>query len=195
MGDRYQKTKPEKKEKRKENRKRRDEAQYDFDRMRGSTILSEGNKDMVGVLYRPKTHETRQTYEVLLSFIQEALGDQPRDILCGAADEILAVLKNERMRDPDKRKEIDSLLGSIPEERFALLTNLGKKIIDFGPDVMKDTNEDQIDDGINVQFEESEEESDEDCYGEVREDQDDAQEEGEDAKIDGALHSENVSKT
>ena len=60
--------------------------------MKGATLLSEGVDEMVGIIYRPKTQETRQTYEVLLSFIQEALGDQPRDILCGAADEVLQVI-------------------------------------------------------------------------------------------------------
>lgn len=44
--------------------------------MKGTTLLSEGVDEMVGIMYRPKTQETRQTYEVLLSFIQEALGDQ-----------------------------------------------------------------------------------------------------------------------
>lgn len=57
-------------------RQKRDEAQYDFARMKGATLLSEGVDEMVGIFYRPKTQETRQTYEVLLSFIQEALGDQ-----------------------------------------------------------------------------------------------------------------------
>ena len=50
-------------------------------KMKGATLLSEGIDDMVGILYRPKTTETRQTYEVLLSFIQAALGDQVRDLL------------------------------------------------------------------------------------------------------------------
>lgn len=44
--------------------------------MKGATLLSEGIDDMMGIMYRPKTQETRQTYEVLLTFIQEALGDQ-----------------------------------------------------------------------------------------------------------------------
>ena len=85
--------------------------------MKGATLLSEGIDEMVGIVYRPKTQETRQTYEVLLSFIQEALGDQPRDILCGAADEILAVLKNEKLKDRERKREIDSLLGSVADER------------------------------------------------------------------------------
>ncbi|XP_059610853.1 U5 small nuclear ribonucleoprotein 200 kDa helicase [Phlebotomus argentipes] len=195
MGDRYQRTKPEKTEERKAKRQKRDEAQYDFDRMKGATLLSEGIDEMVGIVYRPKTQDTRQTYEVLLSFIQESLGDQPRDILCGAADEILAVLKNEKLKDREKRKDIDSLLGNVTEERFALLVNLGKKITDFGSEAtstIKVAGEEQIDEtyGINVQFEESEEESDEDIYGEIREE--DAPEEGEEARIDNTLHAENL---
>lgn len=195
MGDRHQRTKPEKTEERKAKRQKRDEAQYDFDRMKGATLLSEGIDEMVGIVYRPKTQETRQTYEVLLSFIQEALGDQPRDILCGAADEILAVLKNDKLKDRERKRDIDSLLGSVADERFALLVNLGKKITDFGTDAMGALGAaegDQIDDtyGINVQFEESEEESDEDMYGEIRDE--DGQDEGEEARIDHTLHAEKV---
>lgn len=195
MGDRYQRSKPEKTEERKVKRQKRDEAQYDFERMKGATLLSEGIDEMVGIVYRPKTQETRQTYEVLLSFIQEALGDQPRDILCGAADEILAVLKNDRLKDRERKRDIDSLLGSVADERFALLVNLGKKITDFGTDsvnAMGATEGEQIDEtyGINVQFEESEDEGDEDMYGEIRDE--DGQDEGEEARIDNTLHAENV---
>ncbi len=57
-------------------RRKRDEAKYDTIKMKGTTLLSEGIDEMVGIMYRPKTQDTRQTYEVLLSFIQAALGDQ-----------------------------------------------------------------------------------------------------------------------
>lgn len=196
MGDRAQRTKPEKTEERKAKRQKRDEAQYDFNSMKGATLLTEGIDEMVGIVYRPKTQETRQTYEVLLSFIQEAIGDQPRDILCGAADEILAVLKNDKMKDRERKREIDGLLGTVTDERFALLVNLGKKITDFGSDSSGGATGvaegEQIDDtyGINVQFYESEEESDEDKYGEIRDD--DVQDEGEEARDDGILHAENL---
>lgn len=175
-------------------RQKRDEAQYDFARMKGATLLSEGVDEMVGIIYRPKTQETRQTYEVLLSFIQEALGDQPRDILCGAADEVLAVLKNDRLKEKEKKKDTENFLGLLAEERFALLVNLGKKITDFGSDEKNPTNDENIDEtyGINVQFEESSEEDDEDVYGEVREN-DDEGDEGEEANDDRAIHAENVS--
>ena len=55
---------------------KRDEAQRDMLKMKGATLLTEGISDLVGIVYRPKTPETRQTYEVLLSFLQAAIGDQ-----------------------------------------------------------------------------------------------------------------------
>ncbi|KAF6208456.1 hypothetical protein GE061_016912 [Apolygus lucorum] len=197
MGDKFERTKPAKADERKVKRQKRDEAQYDFARMKGSTLLSDSADDMVGVVYRPKTQETRQTYEILLSFIQEAIGDQPRDILCGAADEVLFVLKNDKLKDKEKKVETETLLGGLAEERFALLLNLCKKITDFGTEdksmAVVDENIDETY-GINVQFEESEEEDGEDMYGEVREGEGyDQYEEGEDSKHNTAIHAENLS--
>ena len=57
-------------------RQKRDDARYDMNKFKGQTLLSEGIEDMVGIYYRPKTQETKGTYEALLSFIQAALGDQ-----------------------------------------------------------------------------------------------------------------------
>lgn len=84
-------------------------------------------------LYRPRTKETREAYEALLSVIQGQFGDQPQDVLRGAADEVLASLKNDRITDPARHKEVDSLLGPVPAERFAQLVALGKMITDYAP--------------------------------------------------------------
>lgn len=138
-------------------RRKRDEDRHDINKMKGFTLLSEGIDEMVGIVYKPKTKETRETYEVLLSFIHAALGDQvsdtetlnlaltinhlltrfrlqPRDILCGAADEVLAVLKNDKMRDKERRREVEQLLGPSDDTRYHVLVNLGKKITDYGGD-------------------------------------------------------------
>lgn len=145
-------------------RRKRDEDRHDINKMKGFTLLSEGIDEMVGIVYKPKTKETRETYEVLLSFIHAALGDQvrktfvfvlspfcvfslrtsiycpaclmlqPRDILCGAADEVLAVLKNDKMRDKERRREVEQLLGPADDTRYHVLVNLGKKITDYGGD-------------------------------------------------------------
>lgn len=52
----------------------------------------------VDTFYRPKTRETKLAYEVLLNFIQEEMGGQPHDVLRSAADEILAVLKDDALK-------------------------------------------------------------------------------------------------
>lgn len=61
-------------------RRKRDEDRHDINKMKGFTLLSEGIDEMVGIVYKPKTKETRETYEVLLSFIHAALGDQVRKL-------------------------------------------------------------------------------------------------------------------
>lgn len=195
MGDRYQRTKPSKDERKskKQQKKASDESRYDAAKLKGQSLLAEGVEDVVGILYRPKTTETKQTYEVLLSFIQEALGDQPRDILCGAADEILAVLKSDRIKEGERRKETEALLGPVAEERFALLVNLCKKITDYGVDEKQAVVEENIDEtyGVNVQFEESDDEDDE-IVGEVREDDSNDEGEGEEAHLDTTLQATNL---
>uniref|UniRef100_A0A0K0DLR4 U5 small nuclear ribonucleoprotein 200 kDa helicase n=1 Tax=Angiostrongylus cantonensis TaxID=6313 RepID=A0A0K0DLR4_ANGCA len=112
--------------------------------------------------YKPRTQETKQTYEVILAFIQEAIGDQPRDILCGAADEVLAVLKSDKIREKEKKKEVELLLGSLTDERTAVLINLARKITDFSIEEEHKMETDELDEneGVNVHFDESDEEQD-----------------------------------
>ena len=62
--------------------------------------------------YVPKTKETRLVYEKLLTFVKHVLGTQPNDILVGAADEVLATLKDENMKDIDKKKNVEQVLSS-----------------------------------------------------------------------------------
>eukprot|EP00794_Sanderia_malayensis_P005235 gene5235-5896_t len=178
MGDRAQRTSaPELKEK-KAKRQKKTETGDTFSKFRAPTLLSGETDDMAGIYYRPKTRETKQTYEVLLSFIQAAIGDQPRDILCGAADEVLFALKDDKTKEKDKKGEIVALLGEMPDERFALLVNLGKKITDYAVEKDAGGDEDMIDEnyGVAVQFDEDEEEDKE--IDEVKEESEDEEDEG-----------------
>ena len=189
MGDKAQRMKPAK-------RQKRDPNKTDIGGKAGGKgpLQSDNLDEISGIIYRPKTQDTKQTYEVLLSFIQEALSDQPRDVLCGAADEVLTVLKNDKLKDKEKKKETEAMLGSLPEERFALLVNLGKKITDWGQDEKIGTGEEQVDDqyGINVQFEDTDEENEEEnVYGEIGE-EDDGEDEADEAETDHAIHADAV---
>ena len=81
--------------------------------------------------YRPRSKETRSAYEDLLSVISQQLGDQPHDILRGAADEVLACLKNDSLTDPERKGEVEKLINHLGSEAFASLVQVGKRITDY----------------------------------------------------------------
>ena len=70
-------------------------------------------------------------------------------------DEVLRTLKDPNMKDPEKKRDTQELLGTpLAEERFAVLVNLGKKITDYGFESGDKGESETIDEtyGINVQF-------------------------------------------
>ena len=195
MGDRVQRTRPE--QSNKKQKKTDDHAsKSDLSRFKGQTLLDDSADDTSNILYRPKTQETKQTYEVLLSFLQEAIGDQARSILCGAADEVLLTLKNDKLRDKDRKNEIEGLLGTkIAEQRYAFLVNLGKKITDWSTDENQNKEDEGIDEtyGINVEFDESGDEEEGDA-NEIRDEDEEDLSEGEEAKMDYTIQEKNLNK-
>ncbi|XP_057451214.1 DExH-box ATP-dependent RNA helicase DExH12-like [Lotus japonicus] len=132
-------------------------------------------------VYQPKTKETRAAYEAMLSVIQQQLGGQPLSIVSGAADEILAVLKNDVFKNSEKKKEIEKLLNHIPDNVFDQMVSIGKLITDFqeaGDAPAAADGDGGLDDdvGVAVEFEENEEDDDEsdlDVVQEEEEDEDD----------------------
>ncbi len=100
--------------------------------LRGTGILSAADALVEGLKYRPRTPATRQTYDLILTTTANNLGDVPHEVVRSAADAILETLKDENMKDYDKKKEIDDLLGlSMGSKEFNELVNLGKKITDY----------------------------------------------------------------
>lgn len=128
-------------------------------------------------------------YELILSSVHQSLGDQAQDVIRSAADEVLETLKNENMKDFDKKKEVEEILGPVSNEDFSQLVNLSKKITDYGaedeaavdPDMER--KEAEIDDemGVAVVFDEEEQEEDDEEGYEVGDgsDESDEEEEGE----------------
>ena len=179
MGDRYQRTRPaagqEDSRRRKKNKRASDApSSQDYSRLIGKSLVTESQDDLDDVIYRPKTAETKQTYELLLSLLQQSLGDVERKVLGGAADEILFTLKDDRLKEKERRKLTNELLGRVSDETYTTLVNLCKKITDFGSsqEPVLPAGDDRIDEtyGVNVQFESDEEEGS-DFEDEVREDE------------------------
>ena len=99
---------------------------------RGTGILSAGDALIEGIKYRPRTPATRATYDLILTVTANALGDVPQEVVRSAADQILEYLKDDSMKDLDKKKEVDDLVGiTMTPKEFNELVNLGKRITDY----------------------------------------------------------------
>ena len=100
--------------------------------LRGTGILSAADALVEGIRYRPRTSATRATYDLILTTVANNLGDVSHEIVRSAADAVLEYLKDPDMKDFDKKKEIDDLLGAtMNPKQFNELVNLGKKITDY----------------------------------------------------------------
>lgn len=148
-------------------RKRGEQAQQ-----RGVGILSAADALIEGLKYRPRTPSTRATYDLILTMTANHLGDVSHEIIRSAADAVLELLNDENMKDFDKKKEIDDLLGSsMGAKEFNELVNLGKKITDYdaqdddenmegGADGIQGGEELDERQGVAVVFDESDEDED-----------------------------------
>ena len=150
----------------------------------GYADILEATQDVEGLTYRPRTAETRDVYELILSSVHLALGDQAQDVVRSAADTVLETLKSENMKDFDKKKEVEEVLGPVTGETFSQLINLSKKITDYGaedetmadPDMERKDAEIDDEVGVAVVFDEEEQESDEEEGYEIRDESDDDEE-------------------
>ncbi|RUS18546.1 Sec63 Brl domain-containing protein [Endogone sp. FLAS-F59071] len=180
-------------------KKRRKKEESALNKAYGYTSVLAATEDFEGLNYRPRTKETRATYELILAFVHDYLGDQAQDVIRSAADDVLETLKTDTLKDLDKKRNIEVVLGPVASERFAQLVNLGKKVTDYhrgdetagGIDV--DQNGDrigEIDDelGVAVVFDEEEEEDEEEDEYEVKEEEDEEDEDGgQEAQVSGRL--------
>lgn len=100
--------------------------------LRGTGILSAADAVVEGIRYRPRTPATRATYDLIITTVASNLGDVSHEIVRSAADAVLEYLKDDDLKDFDKKKEVDDLLGThMSPKEFNELVNLGKKITDY----------------------------------------------------------------
>ena len=100
--------------------------------VRGSGVLAQQDLLVEDLRYRPRTAATRTSYELITTIVGKHLGDVPNYVTRSAADAVLEYLKDENLKDFDKKKEIDDILGvSMGSKEFNELVNLGKKITDY----------------------------------------------------------------
>ncbi|PHH89034.1 hypothetical protein CDD83_6731 [Cordyceps sp. RAO-2017] len=111
-----------------EQRKRKAEATQS----RATGLLGANDALIEGITYRPRTAATRATFDLILTIVASSLGDVPHEVVRSAADAALEYLKDDDLKDLDKKKEIDDILGAtMSSKQFNELVNLGKKITDY----------------------------------------------------------------
>jgi len=137
--------------------------------------------------YQPTTQMARATYEALLTTIgsKALLGNQSSSILRDAAEEVIQLLKDGGLRDPERHDQISRLLtgkgasaargiGGLSSERYAEFVRLGKRLDDYDEmtkhggvggggdtnDNDDDRNGERVDDemGVAVVFDDSDDE-------------------------------------
>lgn len=208
MGDRVERARPEPSRKGSSKRTNGDTSEMvDYKKRRGDIHTVGGVESVLDVdaawgSYRPRTKETREAYEALLAVLSAQFTDAPADVLRGAADETLAILKNDLSKDPERHKEVNRLLGEVSDERFAQLVALGKLITDFVPEGEQERKGDGDGDGdgaldedlgVAVEFEdESEEEDEEGLVEEIEEGDEDEEGEEEAGNEAGKVRAEHA---
>lgn len=87
------------------------------------------------------------------------------------------------MKDRERKRETESLLGSLPDERFSQLVNLGKKLTDWSNEQAQivlnqgDRADDEMDEGVPVMIgSDDENEDDENGMREIDENEDEDEE-------------------
>lgn len=100
--------------------------------------------------YRPSTTQTKEIYENLLNLFQNILGEQPNDVLKGAVDETLTIIKSNNIKEIERRKHVEDILGKMDESMYTKMFHLCKQINDFKYD------EDDDDLNINKNVDEAE---------------------------------------
>ncbi|KAI1488164.1 Sec63 Brl domain-containing protein [Biscogniauxia mediterranea] len=156
----------------------------DPSQLRATGILGQADLLVEGLRYRPRTPATRATFDLILHIVANNLGDVSHEIVLSAADAVLEYLKDEDMKDFDKKKEIDDLLGAtLNPKQFNELVNLGKKITDYDTQEDEemeegaggDENDAELDDrqGVAVVFDEDDEDGEGDMVDEVRDESSD----------------------
>ncbi|PXF42316.1 hypothetical protein BWQ96_07951 [Gracilariopsis chorda] len=112
--------------------------------------------------YVPTTRVSQRAFEALLAFIMSKLGDQPRELLRSAADEVLASMKDDNLQEIEKKKVIEELFGNgMTNDEFTRLTLFCSQIRDYkSEDDSAEQLEPQSDDVLPVLRDVDEEEDD-----------------------------------
>ena len=109
-------------------KKRKDD---DTSRQEAAGILTVDDYRLEGLLYFPKSAETRDIYDKVAHVVSRYIGDETVQVLRSAVDSVIESLLKSDATAIQRRKEVEEILGKITEKNFVELVNLTRKIDDF----------------------------------------------------------------
>jgi hypothetical protein len=115
----------------------------------------------------PQTKESKLIYEAILRIISDRLGDKSDEVLADTANEVLALLKLDDIKQEDKRKELSAIF-EVNDATFSRLIQLTKEIKDYSIGMRRPQTEGVQGQILNIAFEDDEVEG-EDLAGAVQE--------------------------
>ena len=119
---------------------------------RAAGVLSQADLNIEGLRYRPRTAATKDVYDLIATNVAQKMGgDYGLAITASATDSILEYLKDGDLKDFDKKKEIDDILGiTLSSKEFNQLVNLGKKITDYDAQDEDEEMDDDAGEGADI---------------------------------------------
>lgn len=84
-----------------------------------------------GNSYIPTTMETKLAYDELLGILTDILGSQPSKILEDIAFELLVVLKNDELREDEKRRRCKEIVMELNSTSYSDIVDKSRKLVDF----------------------------------------------------------------
>ncbi|ANQ06914.1 Uncharacterized protein PCOAH_00012540 [Plasmodium coatneyi] len=119
------------------------------------SVLSINLQDIF--MYKPSTKYTEKMFSNVMGSVRAIIGDHTGDIINSACNEILLILKNDKLNDEEKKKQVEDALevSSMRDEQFIELNNYAREIYDFNrKEVFEEVDEEE---GVAVVFEEDDE--------------------------------------
>lgn len=96
----------------------------------GTLLQASGNSE--GLNYFPRTAETQEVFDLIMSWVQSFMEDVPHDTIRSAADAILTILKDDNLVDKEKKSEVEDILGtSVANNKYSELSKLSRRITDY----------------------------------------------------------------
>ena len=87
------------------------------------------SNEFAGMTYKPKSKETRNTYEGVLALVSQILGDQPSQYLRSAADDVIVALKENASLSMER---LGSTIGAaFTQEVYSSICSLVSRLDDY----------------------------------------------------------------